>query len=129
LFNAVVGFWQEYKADNAVEAQKRQLTLNARRSERQEANVIRPRLGDIIPADAKLFEGDFLSIDQSALSAESLPVSKKARDAAFFGSVAKEGEIVALPTFTGTNAYFGRTGSFSFSEGSSENRRAMIEFW
>jgi len=120
IFNAVVGFWQEYKAGNAVEALKQSLALRSRvlrDGKWQEidakalvpGDVIRLRLGDIIPADAKLFEGDYLSIDQSALTGESLPVSKKVGDLAYSGSVAKQGEMLALVTGTGTNTYFGET--------------------
>jgi H+-transporting ATPase len=119
-FNAVVGFWQESKAANALEALKQQLALKARalRDSRWAevdahilvpGDVIRLRLGDIIPADVKLFDGEYLSVDQSALTGESLPVSKTTGDVAYSGSVAKQGEMVALVTATGGNTYFGRT--------------------
>jgi H+-transporting ATPase len=120
IFNGLVGFWQEYKAANALEALKKQLALKARvlRDGKWQGipaehlvpgDIIRLRLGDIIPGDVKLFEGDFLSIDQSALTGESLPVSKKAGDVAYSGSVAKQGEMVALVVGTGANTFFGRT--------------------
>jgi len=120
IFNAIVGFWQEYKAGNAVEALKKSLALKSRAlrdGQWQEikanqlvpGDVIRLRLGDIIPADAKLIEGDYISIDQSALTGESLPVSKKVGEVAYSGSVAKQGEMVALVTGTGSNTYFGQT--------------------
>jgi H+-transporting ATPase len=120
VFNALVGFWQEYKAANALEALKKQLALQARvlrdgkwqeipAEQLVPGDVIRLRLGDIIPGDVKLFEGDFLSVDQSALTGESLPVSKKVGDIAYSGSVAKQGEMVALVFGTGSNTYFGRT--------------------
>jgi H+-transporting ATPase len=120
VFNALVGFWQEYKAANALEALKKNLALTARAlrdgkwqevpaAELVPGDVIRLRLGDIIPADVKLVEGDFLSVDQSALTGESLPASKKAGDIAYSGSVAKQGEMVALVTGTGANTFFGRT--------------------
>ena len=120
VFNGVVGFWQEYQAANAVEALKKQLALRARvkrNGKWQEVNaadlvpgdILRLRPGDIIPADAKLSEGDYLSVDQSALTGESLPVDKKPGDVAYSGSVAKQGEMVALVTATGSNTYFGKT--------------------
>ncbi|MEW6386672.1 MAG: plasma-membrane proton-efflux P-type ATPase [Thermodesulfobacteriota bacterium] len=120
IFNALVGFWQEHKAANALEALKKQLALMARTlrdgrwqeipaSRLVPGDIIRLRLGDIIPGDVKLLEGDFLSIDQSALTGESLPVSRKAGDIAYSGSVAKQGEMVALVTSTGSHTYFGRT--------------------
>ena len=120
VFNAGVGFWQEYQAANAVEALKRQLALRARvqrdgtwgeldASGLVPGDVVRLRLGDVIPADVKLLEGDYLSVDQSALTGESLPVEKRVSDTAYSGSVAKQGEMVALVTATGGATYFGRT--------------------
>ena len=119
-FNAVVGFWQEYQAGNAVEALKKNLALKSRAlrdgkwqeidaKELVIGDVIRVRLGDIIPADVKLFDGEYLSIDQSALTGESLPVNKKTGEIAYSGSVAKQGEMVGLVTATGNNTYFGKT--------------------
>jgi H+-transporting ATPase len=119
-FNAVVGFWQEYKAANALDALRKQLALKARAlrdGQWQEVpaeslvpgDVIRLRLGDIIPADVKLIEGDYLSVDQSALTGESLPVSKNAGDIAYSGSIARQGAMEALVTGTGASTYFGRT--------------------
>lgn len=120
LFNAIVGFWQEYQAANAVDDLKKQLALKARAKRGGNwvevdaktlvpGDVVRLRLGDIIPADVKLAEGDYLSVDQSALTGESLPVDKQAGDAAYSGSVAKQGEMVALVVATGSDTYFGKT--------------------
>ncbi|MEJ2730485.1 MAG: plasma-membrane proton-efflux P-type ATPase [Deltaproteobacteria bacterium] len=119
-FNALVGFWQEYQAGNAVEALKQKLALisrtlrdghwqqiNAR--ELVPGDVIRLRLGDVIPADVMLFEGDYLSVDQSALTGESLPVNKTTGESAFSGSIAKQGEMLGLVTATGNETYFGKT--------------------
>jgi H+-transporting ATPase len=119
-FNAVVGFWQEHQAANAVEALKKQLALKARAKRDGQwteidavdlvpGDVVRLRLGDIIPADVRLVDGDYLSVDQSALTGESLPVDKGVGDLAYSSSVAKQGEMVALVTATGKNTYFGKT--------------------
>ena len=113
LFNAAVGFLQEFQAANAVDALKRQLALKARvrrdgswrqidAAELVPGDVLRLRLGDIVPGDVKLADGDFLSVDQSALTGESLPVQKRAGDAAYSGSVVKQGEMVAVVTATGS---------------------------
>jgi H+-transporting ATPase len=83
----VIGFWQEFKAANALEALKSQPALKARvlrdgqwheidAPELVPGDVIRLRLSDIIPADAKLIEGEYLAVDQSALTGESLPVNR-----------------------------------------------------
>jgi H+-transporting ATPase len=120
VFNAFVGFWQEYQAGNAVEALKKKLALKSRAlrdgkwqevqaKELVPGDVIRLRLGEIIPADTKLFEGDYLSVDQSSLTGESLPVTKEKGDIAYSGSVGKQGEMVGLVTATGNNTYFGKT--------------------
>jgi H+-transporting ATPase len=120
IFNAVVGFWQAYQAGNAVAALKKKLALFSRAlrngvwaqidaTRLVPGDIIRIRLGDIIPADAKLVGGDYLSVDQSALTGESLPVNKTAGHIVYSGSVAKQGEMIALVTATGANTYFGKT--------------------
>jgi len=72
-------------------------------------DVIRVRLGDIVPADARLFEGDPVGVDQSALTGESLPVTRKENEAVYSGSIIRQGEIDALVYGTGQNTYFGKT--------------------
>lgn len=120
LFNGMVEFFQEYQANNAIEALKKQLALQARVMrdrtwKKIEAKFLVPgdliklRMGDIIPADAVLIDGDYLSVDQSALTGESLPVSKENGDTAYSGSICKQGEMTALVTATGEKTYFGKT--------------------
>ena len=120
IFNAVIGFLEEHKASNALAALKAGLALKARvlrdgkwdvvpAADLVPGDVVRLRLGDIIPADVKLIEGDYISIDQAALTGESLPVAREAGDVAYSGSVVKQGEMVALVTGTGSNTFFGRT--------------------
>ena len=72
-------------------------------------DVIRLRLGDIVPADARLLDGDEIEVDQSALTGESLPATRKAGEAVFSGSIVRQGEIGALVYATGTKTYFGKT--------------------
>ena len=72
-------------------------------------DVIRVRLGDIVPADARLLEGDPVEVDQSALTGESLPATRKSGEAIFSGSIIRQGEIGALVYATGANTYFGKT--------------------
>ncbi|MDA8095864.1 MAG: plasma-membrane proton-efflux P-type ATPase [Betaproteobacteria bacterium] len=127
-FNAVVGFWQEFKAANALEALKSQLALKARvlrdgkwaeidAARLVPGDLIRLRMGDIIPADGKLTDGEYLSVDQSALTGESLPVGKQAGDTVYSGSIAKQGEMAALVTATGVKTYFGETAKLVESAG------------
>ena len=72
-------------------------------------DVIRVRLGDIVPADARLLEGDPVEVDQSALTGESLPATRKPGEAVFSGSIIRQGEIDAMVYATGANTYFGKT--------------------
>ena len=67
------------------------------------------RMGDIVPADASLLEGDPVEVDQSALTGESLPATRRSGDTVFSGSIVRQGEIGALVYATGANTYFGRT--------------------
>jgi H+-transporting ATPase len=120
LANAVVGFWEERQAGDAIAALKAKLAIKARvkrdgkwvtppARELVPGDAIRLRLGDIVPADARLLDGDEVSIDQSALTGESLPKTCKSGDAVFSGSIIRRGEIDALVYATGTKTYFGRT--------------------
>jgi H+-transporting ATPase len=120
LANAVVGFWEEHTAGNAIAALKAKLAIKARvkrdgkwinpaARELVPGDVIRVRLGDIVPADARLLDGDPVEVDQSALTGESLPATRKSGEAVFSGSIIRQGEIGALVYATGTNTYFGKT--------------------
>ena len=120
LANAVVGFWEEYQAGNAIAALKAKLAVRTRvrrdgkwttlaARELVPGDVIRARLGDIVPADAHLLEGDPVEVDQSALTGESLPVTRKTGETVYSGSIIRQGEIDALVYGTGRNTYFGKT--------------------
>ncbi len=120
LANAVVGFWEERQAGNAIAALKAKLAVKARvqrdgkwvnppARELVPGDVIRMRLGDIVPADARLLDGDAIEVDQSALTGESLPATRKRGEAVFSGSIIRRGEIGALVYATGANSYFGKT--------------------
>jgi len=120
LANAVVGFWEEHQAGNAIAALKAKLAIKARvkrdgkwttpeARELVPGDVIRVRLGDIVPADARLLEGDPIEVDQSALTGESLPATRKPSEAVFSGSIIRQGEIGAMVYATGANTYFGKT--------------------
>jgi len=120
LANAVVGFWEERQAGNAIDALKAKLAIKARvkrdgkwvnppARELVPGDAIRLRLGDIVPADARLLDGDPVEVDQSALTGESLPATRKPGEAVFSGSIIRQGEIGALVYATGANTYFGKT--------------------
>ena len=120
LLNAGVGFWQEHKADHAIALLKQKLapmatvkrdgawhTLPAR--ELVPGDVVRIRAGDVVPADVDVLQGTMISIDESTLTGESLPVSKEVGDNAYASSVLVAGEMTAVVTKTGSNTYFGKT--------------------
>jgi len=118
--NAVVGFWEEHQAGNAIAALKAKLAIKARvkrdgkwtspeARELVPGDIIRVRLGDIVPADARLLEGDPIEVDQSALTGESLPATRKPGEAVFSGSIIRQGEIDAMVYATGAHTYFGKT--------------------
>jgi H+-transporting ATPase len=119
LINGLVGFWQEHKAQNAIEALKEQLAPEAivirdghKKIEAQElvpGDLLVLRMGDVIPADVKLAGDGHLSVDESSLTGESLPVDKKAGDPAYSGTSVKRGEARAVVSATGGKTKFART--------------------
>lgn len=120
LINGTVAFFQEHKADNAINLLKQKLAIRSRvlrdgkwvelgSQDLVPGDIIRIRLGDIIPADAKLFDGEYLSVDESALTGESLPVEKYAADVVYSGSIVQKGEMNALVVSTGMRTFFGKT--------------------
>ena len=120
LVNVIVGFWEEYQAGNTIDALKATLAPQARvrrdgqwrtiaARELVPDDLIRLRLGDIVPADVTLQRGDAIEVDQSALTGESLPVKHQAGDTVYSGAVVKVGEIDAIVTATGGSTYFAKT--------------------
>ena len=83
--------------------------INPKAAELVPGDVIRLRLGDIVPADARLLAGDPVEVDQSALTGESLPATRKPGEAVFSGSIIRQGETDAMVYATGANTYFGKT--------------------
>jgi H+-transporting ATPase len=118
--NAVVGFWEEYQAGNAIAALKARLAPRARAIRDGTwsdiaarllvpGDVIRLRLGDIIPADSRSLGPDTVEVDQAALTGESLPVSRKTGEVLFSGAIIRQGETDAIVYATGEHTYFGKT--------------------
>ncbi|XP_015579754.1 ATPase 9, plasma membrane-type [Ricinus communis] len=119
FINSTISFIEENNAGNAAAAlmaglaPKTKVLRDGRWTEQEAAilvpgDVISIKLGDIIPADARLLEGDPLKIDQSALTGESLPVTKHPGDEVFSGSTCKQGEIEAIVIATGVHTFFGK---------------------
>ncbi|CAN4088164.1 unnamed protein product [Withania somnifera] len=119
LINSTISFIEENNAGNAAAALMARLAPKAKvlrdgKWNEEDAAVLVPgdiisiKLGDIIPADARLLEGDPLKIDQSALTGESLPVTKGPGDGVYSGSTCKQGEIEAVVIATGVHTFFGK---------------------
>ncbi|KAG4197117.1 hypothetical protein ERO13_A05G004000v2 [Gossypium hirsutum] len=119
VINSTISFIEENNAGNAAAAlmaglaPKTKVLRDGKWSEQEAAilvpgDIISIKLGDIIPADARLLEGDPLKIDQSALTGESLPVTKNPGDEVFSGSTCKQGEIEAVVIATGVHTFFGK---------------------
>ena len=120
VFNAAIDFYQESKALNALKVLKDKLARKAlvkRDGQWSEVDakeivpddIVKIKIGDIVPADVKLLEGDYLSVDQSALTGESLPVTKKPGDTVYANAIIKKGECIAQVVETGERTYFGKT--------------------
>ncbi|KAF7845051.1 plasma membrane ATPase 1 [Senna tora] len=119
LINSTISFIEENNAGNAAQALMARLAPKAKvlrdgKWNEEEASVLVPgdiisiKLGDIIPADARLLQGDPLKIDQSALTGESLPVTKNPGEGVYSGSTCKQGEIEAVVIATGVHTFFGK---------------------
>ena len=139
VMNAAVGFREEYQAGNAISALKKKLAIEARvkrggswttvaARELVPGDIIRLRIGSIVPADSKLLNGDPLEVDQSALTGESLPVERKTDDVVYSGSIVRQGEIDALVYATGANTYYGKTAELiETAQTRSHLQRAVIK--
>jgi H+-transporting ATPase len=139
VFNAVLDLWQDLKASNALAALKKGLapaatvlrdaawsTVDA--STLVPGDIVKIRLGAIVPADLRLVSGSYASIDQSALTGESLPVAKKPGDEAYSGSIVKQGEMDGVVIATGAQTFFGRTAKLVAGAGAASHaQKAMFQ--
>ncbi len=119
VFNALLSFFQEKRAENALALLRRRLPVGARvlrdgqwktiaARELVPGDYIHVRMGDLVPADLRLDEGGVL-LDQSALTGESLPVEAVPGRTAYGGAVVKRGEASGEIAATGARTYFGKT--------------------
>ncbi len=118
--NAFIDFWQESKALNTLKVLKEKLAKKAivlRDGEFKQidardlvpGDIVKIRIGNIIPADVKIIKTDYVLVDQSVLTGESLPVAKKTGDILYSNSIAKQGEAIGVVINTGLNTFFGKT--------------------
>ncbi|MFS8038166.1 plasma-membrane proton-efflux P-type ATPase [Xanthobacter sp. AM11] len=137
LYNALVGFWQDSKAASALAALKKGLALKARvlrdgawitvdTVALVPGDVVSLAGGETVPADLLLVDGKYLSVDQAALTGESLPVSKAVGDSAFSGSIVRQGSMTGLVTATGNSTFFGRTAKLVASAGAKSHAEKAV---
>lgn len=133
VLNAVIGFVQEYRAENAIAALMRMVSTGAtvlRDGERTEVesaelvpgDVVLLESGDIVPADLRLVDARRLECDEGMLTGESLPAGKIAeaipgdetppvaerRNMAFTGSAVTSGRGLGLVVATGARTEVGQ---------------------
>lgn len=136
--NGLVAFFEEHQAANAIAALKQRLASSARvlrdggwvtvaARELVPGDVVRVRLGDVVPADLRVLDDVTLEVDQSALTGESLAVSRGQGQSLYSGSVLVRGEADALVCTTGASSYMGRTTALVETAGTvSHFQRAVL---
>lgn len=140
FYNAISGYWQQRKASGALAALKAGLAPKATvlrddkfstvdAAEVVPGDVLRIKLGEVVPADVRFIAGEYISIDEAALTGESLPVTKGVGDQGYSGSIAKNGEMNAIVIGTGNKTFFGRTASLvaDAGGGASHTQRATVQ--
>jgi len=119
VFNAVLGLFQESRAQATLSALKSRLALNAsvRRdgvwqtvaaADLVQGDVVKLSLGGVVAADVRLTGGEVL-LDQSMLTGESIPIEAGPGAQTYAGALVRRGEAVAEVTATGSGTKFGRT--------------------
>ncbi len=117
LVNAFLDFFQEHRALNALKALKQKLALEVTvirdgkfitipSKDLVPGDIVKLHIGDIVPADVKLVKGQYLSIDESALTGESLPVSKRTNQVAYANTIVKQGEMLGVVLNTANHTNF-----------------------
>ena len=136
LFNGFIGFLQESKADSAVELLSQKIRVNARvirdkkwkqipSAELVPGDVVYVRMGDLVPADLKIIFGE-VSVDQSQLTGESVPVRRTSNEVIFSGSVLNRGEANCVVLFTGSKTMYGRTAELVKSAKSESHLEQLV---
>jgi H+-transporting ATPase len=119
IFNSLLSFFQEERANKALTILKKHLAINARvlRDGKWQLitaenlvpdDIIHLRMGDISPADIRIISGN-ASLDQSVLTGEALPTEGTEGSIVYSGTIIKRGEVTGKVIATGVNTYFGKT--------------------
>ena len=135
-FNAVLGLVQQGRAQGALALLRERLSINARvardgswqlvpAAELVPADLVHVRVGDFVPADLQLSDGDVL-VDESTLTGESLPAQRTAGDSIFSGSTITRGEASGVVTATGARTSFGQTAELVRTAGSTDQLAGVV---
>jgi H+-transporting ATPase len=119
IFSAVIGEIQEKRAKNAIGYLHQQLQISARTlrngtwqrilsRELVPGDIVHARVGDIVPADMEIVNGT-VSVDESALTGESIDVTKETGGTIFSASTISHGEVIARVSAIGTKSSYGKT--------------------
>ncbi len=136
LLNGLVGFWEEHQAANAIAALKEQLAKQGRVKRDGEwrtvateeivaGDLLMVERGDVAPADARIVAGT-VDVDESALTGESLPLTKGPGEDLYSGTVVSRGAPTARVLATGAATEFGRTAALTGEEGPPSHFQAAI---
>ena len=136
VFNAIVSYLQEMKAQDAIEVLKKRITVSARvlrngswktvdASSLVPGDIVHLRMGDIVPADVKIMDGE-CQADQSMLTGESMPVKKVKENVLYSSSVMKRGEATGVVAATGSSTIFGKTAQLVNVAGAKSHLETLI---
>lgn len=137
FINSTIGFVEERNAGNAVKALMDSLAPKARvkrggawreieSSELVPGDLVAFKHGDVCPSDCRLVEAVDVSMDQAALTGESLPQGKKLGDECFSGSTCKQGEAEGIVISTGANTFFGRAATLVGADNDQTGHLQMV---
>ena len=131
ILNGLLGFIQEYKAENAIEALREMLhpTCKVLRNSKEKivdakllvpGDIVLLEIGDKIPADLRLVESSNLKVDESSLTGESVAVSKNTTaltaqiplfqlfNMVWMGTAVVNGRATGVVVQTGMQTQFGK---------------------
>jgi len=151
--NGLLGFFQEYRSERALERLRKYITFTAEvvregtkrlvdTKELVPGDIVLLKTGDVVPSDMRLLEVDELSIDESSLTGESYPVRKisseisaekpmihEMKNGVFMGTYVKEGQGVGVTVATGKDTYLGKTAQLLKKiKRESEFQKSMTKF-
>jgi len=152
LLSSLLGFFQEYKAEKTLRELKKYITLKAKVMRNNKiieidskelvlGDVVYLDIGDIVPADMRLIKIEELTVNESSLTGESLPVIKKMSlidekrampqylsNMMFTGTSVSSGTAYGIVTATGKNTFFGKTAAFLKEETKTDFEKSIRKF-